>query len=92
MKHLFRNQTSLILVVAVTFSAAAIPLLSGFLEPSPPPAVAEIVIGVPGEGDAPAGRPAGAHGERLRPEDPRKRPAAPAPTTQVDDASEDDAD
>jgi hypothetical protein len=49
-----RNETSLVLVVAVIFSAIAIPALSGFLEPSQPPAVAAVQIGNPmdGGGDA----------------------------------------
>jgi hypothetical protein len=50
-----RNETSLILVVAVTFSAIAIPALSGFLEPSQPPAVAAVQIGDPRDGDAARG-------------------------------------
>jgi hypothetical protein len=47
-----RNETSLVLVVAVIFSAVAIPVLSGFLEPSQPPAVAAVQIGDPRAGDA----------------------------------------
>jgi hypothetical protein len=50
-----RNETSLILVVAVIFSAIAIPVLSGFLEPSQPPAVAAVQIGDPRDGDAARG-------------------------------------
>jgi hypothetical protein len=42
-----RNEASFVLVVAVIFSAVAIPVLSGFLEPSQPPAVAAVKIGVP---------------------------------------------
>jgi hypothetical protein len=45
-----RNETSLVLVVAVIFSAVAIPVLSGFLEPSQPPAVAAVQIGDPRDG------------------------------------------
>jgi hypothetical protein len=39
-----RNEASFVLVVAVIFSAVAIPVLSGFLEPSQPPAVAAVQI------------------------------------------------
>jgi hypothetical protein len=46
-KNPIRNETSLVLVVAVIFSAVAIPVLSGFLEPSQPPAVAVVQIGQP---------------------------------------------
>ncbi len=42
MKNPIRNETSLVLVVAVILSAVAIPVLSGFLEPSQPPAVAAV--------------------------------------------------
>jgi hypothetical protein len=50
-----RNETSLVLVVAVILSAVAIPVFSGFLEPSQPPAVAAVQIADPrdGPGDAP---------------------------------------
>jgi hypothetical protein len=52
MRHAIRNETSLVLVIAVLFSAVAIPVLSGFLEPSQPPAVAAVQIGDPqGSGD-----------------------------------------
>jgi hypothetical protein len=53
-KNPIRNETSLVLIVAVIFSAIAIPALSGFLEPSQPPAVAAVQIGEPREdgGDA----------------------------------------
>jgi hypothetical protein len=44
-KNPIRNETSLVLVVAVIFSAIAIPALSGFLEPSQPPAVAAVQVG-----------------------------------------------
>jgi hypothetical protein len=47
-----RNETSLVLVVAVIFSAAAIPVLSGFLEPSQPPSVATVQIGDPRDRDS----------------------------------------
>ena len=55
MKNPIRNETSLVLVVAVIFSAVAIPVLSGFLEPSRPPAVGAVQIGDPrdGAGEAP---------------------------------------
>jgi hypothetical protein len=51
-KNPIRNETSLVLVVAVIFSAVAIPVLSGFLEPSQPPAVAVVQIGQPRDGGA----------------------------------------
>jgi hypothetical protein len=56
-KNPIRNETSLVLVVAVIFTAVAIPVLSGFLEPSQPPAVAAVQIGDPrdGAGDAERG-------------------------------------
>lgn len=57
MKNPIRNETSLVLVVAVIFSGVAIPVLSGFLEPSQPPAVAAVQIGDPTPGDAPAPKP-----------------------------------
>jgi hypothetical protein len=68
-KNPIRNETSLVLVVTVVFSAIAIPVLSGFLEPSQPPAVAAVQIGEPAsatgdaergdtEGDAERGDPA----------------------------------
>jgi hypothetical protein len=55
-----RNETSLVLVVAVIFSAIAIPALSGFLEPSQPPAVAAVQIGDPRDGNGDPARDDGA--------------------------------
>jgi hypothetical protein len=59
-KNPIRNEASFVLVVAVIFSAVAIPVLSGFLEPSQPPAVAAVEIGDPRDGasrnDGVAGR------------------------------------
>jgi hypothetical protein len=56
-KNPIRNETSLVLVIAVIFSGIAIPVLSGFLEPSQPPAVAAVQIGGPKGRDAPAPKP-----------------------------------
>ena len=47
MRNPIRNEASFVLVVAMIFSAIAIPVLSGFLEPSQPPAVAAVQIGDP---------------------------------------------
>ena len=95
MKNPIRNETSLVLVVAVIFSAVAIPVLSGFLEPSQPPAVAAIEIGDPRDGDAV--RDDGASGEATErtPADSRRTrrrnaPEQPAPAAPVDDAADDD--
>jgi hypothetical protein len=95
MKNPIRNETSLILVVAVIFSAVAIPVLSGFLEPSQPPAVAAVQIGDPRDGWA--ARDGGAAGKPATEGQPAKRrrsapkPAAqPAPSASEDDAAEDD--
>ncbi len=94
MRNPIRNETSLVLVVAVIFSGVAIPVLSGFLEPSQPPAVAAVQIGDPRDGasrddGAPAAepqsrkiRPASNRIERGEPAKSRarERPApAPAP-------------
>src|SRR5919106_5029898 len=93
-KNPIRNETSLVLVVAVIFTAVAIPVLSGFLEPSQPPAVAAVEIGDPRDGDA--ARDGGAAGKsaterqaaKRRRSAPKPAPApAPAP---ADDAAEDD--
>jgi hypothetical protein len=70
-KNPIRNETSLVLVVAVIFSAIAIPVLSGFLEPSQPPAVATVQIGEPGDGAAAGAREDGA---RAKPRKPDRRP------------------
>ena len=56
MRNPIRNETSLVLVVAVICTAVAIPVLSGFLEPSQPPAVGAVQIGNPREGDGNATR------------------------------------
>jgi hypothetical protein len=94
-KNPIRNETSLILVVAVIFSAVAIPVLSGFLEPSQPPAVAAIEIGDQRDGDA--ARDDGASGKPATERQPAKgrrsapKPAPqPAPSASEDDAAEDD--
>jgi hypothetical protein len=93
-KNPIRNETSLVLVVAVIFSAVAIPVLSGFLEPSQPPAVAAVQIGQPRDDDqSPAGEGAAAGqsetGARERSPSgdaqPRRRSSkrdAPAPSMQ----------
>ena len=47
MKNAVRNDTSVLLIMAAIFTGAAIPLMSGFLEPSQPPAVAAVEIGEP---------------------------------------------
>ena len=70
-----RNETSLVLVVAVIFSAAAIPVLSGFLEPSQPPAVAAVQIGGPRDDDSDAARDDGAPTGPTEPESREPRPA-----------------
>jgi hypothetical protein len=80
-KNPIRNETSLVLVVAVVLSAVAIPVLSGFLEPSQPPAVAAVQIADPREGagaaergdDAPDGRTE--PNPQLEPETKTSRPA-----------------
>ena len=95
MKNPIRNETSLVLVVAVIFSAVAIPVLSGFLEPSQPPAVAAVQIGDPRDDDGDASRDSGAPANEPdtgepRPADddqakrrrPAPRPATPAPPAQ----------
>jgi hypothetical protein len=79
-----RNETSLVLVVAVVFSAIAIPALSGFLEPSQPPAVAAVQIGDPGDGGGEAARDDGAPAGSPEP-DPQPEPEARGPRA-ADDA------
>jgi hypothetical protein len=95
-KNPIRNETSLVLVVAVIFSGVAIPVLSGFLEPSQPPAVAAVQIGTPHDdaGNARDGAPAT---EPRRDQAQRRRrgprpadPAQPAPSGPADEAAEDD--
>jgi hypothetical protein len=98
-----RNETSLILVVAVIFSAIAIPVLSGFLEPSQPPAVAAVQIGDPRDrpsrdDGAPAQQShageistAPARSERRPPPSRRReRPTQPAPNQLPPPAPADD--
>src|SRR5688572_2825858 len=91
-KNPIRNETSLVLVVAVIFSAVSIPVLSGFLEPSQPPAVAAVEIGDPSDGDA--ARDGGAPGKRAEGQPAKRRRSAPkpapAPPAPADDAAEDD--
>jgi hypothetical protein len=84
MKNPIRNETSLVLIVAVIFSAIAIPVLSGFLEPSQPPAVAAVQIG-DGTGDA-AGDD-GASTGRTKPDpqpEPETRDPGPAGDVQAE--------
>jgi hypothetical protein len=66
-----RNETSLVLAVAVLFSAIAIPALSGFLEPSQPPAVAAVQVGNPRDDDGDA---AGDDGAPAVPREPKPQP------------------
>jgi len=77
-KNPIRNETSLVLVVAVVLSAVAIPVMSGFLEPSQPPAVAAVQIGDPREGARDAergdGAPDGRTGPKPQPEPETKTP------------------
>ena len=94
MKNPIRNETSLVLVVAVIFSAVAIPVMSGFLEPSQPPAVAAVQIGDPRDRDATEPRPA--DDDQAKRRRPPTRPADSAPpgksarSAPADDAAEDD--
>ena len=74
MKKAIRNETSVLLVAAAAFTGAAIPVLSGFLEPSQPPAVAAVQIADPRE-DRGAGREL---------EDRRGRAATPPPAARGD--------
>jgi hypothetical protein len=67
-----RNEASFVLVVAAVFSAVAIPVLSGFLEPSQPPAVAAVQIGDPRD------RPSGEDGASARDSENRLIKTAPA--------------
>jgi hypothetical protein len=80
-KNPIRNETSLVLMVAVIFSAIAIPALSGFLEPSQPPAVASVQIGNPHDGGGNAVRDDGAPAPRKQTEpqpEPEPRDRRPA--------------
>jgi hypothetical protein len=72
-----RNETSLVLVVAVIFSAVAIPVLSGFLEPSQPPAVAAVQIGDGRDGPREAARDDGAPAGPSRPDTDSAAPSEP---------------
>jgi hypothetical protein len=100
-----RNETSLVLVVAVVFSAVAIPVLSGFLEPSQPPAVAAVQIGDPRESGARDDSAAASERDRsesevgdgrsparrqVAPSAPSERPTQPAPAPPRDEAGEED--
>jgi hypothetical protein len=96
-KHPVRNETSLIFVVAVIFSAIAIPVLSGFLDPSPPPAVAAVQIGDPRDRSvrdvgAPARGPEARVIEKAPASAKRSRPTQPAPAqpAPAEDLAEDD--
>ena len=102
-----RNETSLVLVVAVIFTAVAIPVLSGFLEPSQPPAVGAVQIGDPREKTGNAGPDDGAPAPGSRQPDTREprpadddkaqrrrpapRQAAPAPRQSAPSPPADDA-
>lgn len=74
MKQAIRNETSILLVAAAAFTGAAIPVLSGFLEPSQPPAVAAVQIADPRDDRGP--------GREL--EGRRDRAAAPLPVAPGD--------
>ena len=100
MRNPIRNETSLVLVVVVIFTAVAIPALSGFLEPSQPPSVGTIQIGDPrdgddsapstqieGKGSEPAGDAQRQRSARPPARERLKRSARPAP---ADDDAEDD--
>jgi hypothetical protein len=84
-----RNETTLVLLAAAIFSAVAIFLLSGFLEPSQPPAVAAVQIGEPRDEGArgDGGRPAKSAQAPKRERPAREAPKQPAPE---DDVAEDD--
>ena len=94
MKNPIRNETSLVLVVAVIFSAVAIPVMSGFLEPSQPPAVAAVQIGDPRDRYATEPRPADDDQAKRRRPAPRPAdsasPAKSAWSAPAGDAAEDD--
>jgi hypothetical protein len=89
-KNPIRNETSLVLVVTVIFTAVTIPVLSGFLEPSQPPAVAAVEIGDPRDGDVArdGGEPTESQPAKRRRSAPKQ--AAPVPSAPADDAAEDD--
>jgi hypothetical protein len=101
-KSPLRNETSLVLAIAVIFSGVAIPVLSGFLEPSQPPAVAAVQIGDPSDrathGDGLPRRsqtreirtaPA-RFGRRATHSQKRERPARPTPALPAPPAPVDD--
>jgi hypothetical protein len=93
-KNPIRNETSLVLVVAVIFTAVAIPVLSGFLEPSQPPAVGAVKIGEPRDDAGASGAPSPnspkpdtrerrpASDDKAQRRRPAPRQAAPAPPRQ----------
>jgi hypothetical protein len=100
-KNPVRNETSVILVVAVVFSAVAIPVMSGLLEPSQPPAVAAVQVGDPRDGvqredgapaRTPQSGPAPARDAERHPPaaSPARRHPAPAPSPPADDLAGDD--
>jgi hypothetical protein len=72
MKKAIRNETSVLLIAAAAFTGAAIPVLSGFLEPSRPPAVAAVQIADPREDRGPGRELEGRRGRAATP-----LPAAP---------------
>ena len=104
MQNPIRNETSLVLVVAVVLSAVAIPVMSGFLEPSQPPAVAAVQIGDPRDAATePHRQPEPESRDRRRTGDVqgKRRRSAPrpadsaqsapsAPSAPADDSAEDD--
>jgi hypothetical protein len=66
MKTVVRNDTSVLLIIAAIFTGATIPVMSGFLEPSQPPAVEAVEVGMP-EDDSAGARKAGSQdGKRGR--------------------------
>ena len=101
MRKTLPNETALVLLAAALFSAGAIALLSGFLEPSQPPGVGAVKIGEPVEGAAAAddrgageGRanpqvPAREDGRQKATPGPREQ-VTPAPSPPADAAGEDD--
>jgi hypothetical protein len=90
-----RNETSLVLVIAVLFSAIAIPALSGFLEPSQPPAVAAVQIGDPRDnrGGSAVRDDGGSSGAPAVKPQPKAEPESRAPRPADDEAgpADDDA-
>lgn len=83
-KYARRHETPILLATAAIFSAAAIQILSEFLEPSQPPAVAAVEMGGPQKA-LPTKADAVERAVRSSPRQPSTRssepaPAAPAPT------------